>query len=166
MTALVDTVYLALNQMRQARQPRRALLIFSDGFDNQSRYSNGELMRVALEADVQVYTIIVDNGAEAMSNSIPFRPTMAAKPWDQARQRQGPSMLEELSQKTCGLNFHVRDGAGANEAAVKASRTLRNQYLIGYQPPESDSAGKWHRVRVKSDLPKVNVHARNGYYSR
>jgi Ca-activated chloride channel family protein len=63
MTALIDTVYLGLNRMRKANQPRRALLILSDGMDNYSRYSKGELMRVALEADVQIYTIIVGNGS-------------------------------------------------------------------------------------------------------
>jgi hypothetical protein len=38
--------------------------------------------------------------------------------------------------------------------------------VIGYQPPDSGLSGKWHRVRVKSDVPKVNVYARSGYYSR
>src|SRR5271157_5614384 len=48
MTALIDTVYLGLNNMRKANQPRRAMLILSDGMDNYSRYSKEELMRVAL----------------------------------------------------------------------------------------------------------------------
>ena len=64
-TALIDTVYLGLNQMRKAGTQRRALVILSDGVDNHSQYSRGELLRVALEADVQVYTIIVENGAAA-----------------------------------------------------------------------------------------------------
>jgi len=48
MTALIDTVYLGLNRMRKASEPRRALLILSDGMDNYSRYSKGEMLRVAL----------------------------------------------------------------------------------------------------------------------
>ena len=59
LTALIDTVYLGLSRMREAQRPRRALLILSDGMDNHSRYSKSELMRVALEADVQIYTIII-----------------------------------------------------------------------------------------------------------
>ncbi len=54
MTALIDTIYLALNRMRKATQPRHALLILSDGMDNYSRYSGRELLRAALEADVQI----------------------------------------------------------------------------------------------------------------
>ena len=166
MTALIDTVYLGLNHMRKAHQPRRALLILSDGMDNYSRYSKGELMRVALEADVQVYAIIVGGGSGGSSSGgAPFRPSMAAKPIDQAREREGPNMLEELSEKTGGIYFHVRSGAEAKEAALKAGRALRNQYVIGYQPTSSGAAGKWHEIRVKANVPKARISARNGYYA-
>jgi Ca-activated chloride channel family protein len=166
MTALIDTVYLGLNSMRKAKQPRRGLLILSDGMDNYSRYSKGELMRAALEADVQIYTIIVGNGSGGGSTGgAPFRPSLIAKPIDQAREHEGPNMLEELSEKTGGLHFRAQSDTQAKEAAIKAGRALRNEYVIGYQPPSSGATGKWHRIRVKSNVPKVNVYARNGYYS-
>jgi Ca-activated chloride channel family protein len=167
MTALIDTVYLGLNRMRQAHRPRRALLIISDGMDNYSRYSEAELSRVALEADTQIYTIILDNPtAGAVGGVAPFRPSMVAKPIDQARQRQQPSLLDKISEKTGGLHFHVSNSAQAKQAVIKTGQALRNEYLIGYQAPDTSTSGKWHRVRVKANLPKVNVYARNGYYSR
>jgi Ca-activated chloride channel homolog len=166
MTALIDTLYLGLNSMRKARQPRRALLILSDGMDNYSRYSKGELMRAALEADVQIYTIIVGNGSGGGSmGGAPFRPSLIAKPIDQARQHEGPNMLEELSEKTGGLHFRAQNDREAKEAAIKAGRAIRNQYMIGYQPTSSGATGKWRRIRVKSNVPKVNVYARSGYYT-
>jgi Ca-activated chloride channel homolog len=55
-TALVDTIQLALRRLREAHNPRRALLIISDGMDNNSRYSEAALLRLAQEADVQIYT--------------------------------------------------------------------------------------------------------------
>lgn len=166
MTALIDTVYLGLNRMRKARHPRRALLILSDGMDNYSRYSKSELLRVALEADVQIYTIIFDNGiAGASTGGIPFRPSMIAKPGAQGEAHEGSHLLEELSEKTGGLHFHARNDTEAREAAMKAGRALRNEYVIGYQPSGSGATGKWHRIRVKSNVPKVNVYARNGYYA-
>jgi VWFA-related protein len=122
-------------------------------------------MRVALEADVQIYTIIVDSGSGGGSSGVPFRPSMVAKPIDQARERQGPLLLEELADKTGGLHFHVRNDADAREAAFKVGRALRNEYVIGYQPPNLGATGKWHHIRVKSNVPKVNVYARNGYYA-
>lgn len=162
-TALLDTVYLGLNRMKHGTRPRRALIIFSDGMDNRSRYSKGDIMRLALEADVQVYTILVDG---LPNSSVPFVPSMVAKPWQQAAQRQGPQMLEELAEKTGGLHFHVRDANEGADAAEKIGQALRNEYVIGYRAPQSDSSGKWHRVRVKSTVPKTRVYARSGYYSR
>src|ERR1700733_2363123 len=119
-TALIDTVYLWLNQMRKARNPQRALVIVSDGMDNHSRYSKGELLRSALEADVQIYTLIIDNGAGVSpGNTVPFRPSMIAKPGDQGAARQGPSLLEELAEKTGGLAVHARNSAEAREGMMK-----------------------------------------------
>ena len=165
-TALIDTVYLGLNEMRRARNPQRALIVVSDGMDNHSRYSKGELLRAALEADVQIYTIIIDNGAGGSSaNTVPFRPSMIKKPGDQGADRQGPSLLEELAEKTGGLSFHARNATEARQGMVKASEALRNQYIIGYQPADSDPSGKLHRIRVKSTVPKVTVHARSAYYA-
>jgi Ca-activated chloride channel homolog len=165
-TALIDTVYLGLNQMRKAHNPQRALVILSDGLDNHSRYSKGELLRVALEADVQIYAIIIDNGAGGSSgNTIPFRPSMIAKPGDQAAQRQGPSLLEELANKTGGLYFHAHNDAQVKEGLLKAGQALRNKYVLGYQPADYGLSGKWHQIRVKSSVPKVSVHARSGYYA-
>jgi Ca-activated chloride channel family protein len=165
-TALIDTVYLGLSRMRTARRPRRALLILSDGMDNQSRYSKSELMRVALEADVQIYTIIVANtSGGGSSDGVPFRPSLIRKPSDRAQEDQGPDLLEKLSDRTGGLHFRAHNGAEANEAAIKAGQAIRDEYLISYQPSDPGTAGKWHPVRVKTNVPKVNVHARNGYYA-
>jgi Ca-activated chloride channel homolog len=166
MTALIDTIYLGLNRMRRAHRPRRAMVVISDGMDNYSRYSESELLRVVLEADTQIYTIILDNPSGGTSSGgASFRPGMAVKPWDQAGERRGPDLLDMISEKTGGLHFHVRDTAQAKEAVMKAGRALHTEYLIGYEPADSAAAGKWHRVQVKANLPKVEVHARNGYYS-
>jgi VWFA-related protein len=89
-----------------------------------------------------------------------------AKPGQQAAERQGPLTLEELAEKTGGLHFHVRDANEGADAAEKIGRALRNEYVIGYRAPRSDSSGKWHRVRVKSNVPKIHVYARSGYYSQ
>jgi Ca-activated chloride channel homolog len=167
MTALIDTTYLGLNQMRKARSPRRALLIISDGMDNYSRYSKSELLRVALEADVQIYSIIIKSGdSGATSAGVPFRPSMVGKPIDMARQNQSPDFLEELSDKTGGLHFRAGNAAEATDAVRKAGEAIRNVYVIGYRAPESDASGKWHRIRVKADVPHTNVAARSGYYAR
>jgi Ca-activated chloride channel family protein len=167
LTALIDTVYLGISHMREASRPRRAMLILSDGVDNHSQYSKRKLMQVAVEADVQIYTIILDSGLTGgQATTVPFRPSLVKKPIDQGQENQWPRMLEELAEKTGGLHFHVRNDAEAKEAAVKAGQALRNEYVIGYRPPEAGYTGKWHRVRVKLHAKDANVYARDGYYAR
>ena len=56
-TALLDGVYMAMNQMKKARNPRKAILIISDGGDNSSRYTESEVKNAVREADVQIYAI-------------------------------------------------------------------------------------------------------------
>jgi Ca-activated chloride channel family protein len=167
MTALIDTVYLGLSRMREASRRRRALIVISDGVDNHSRYSKQKLLREAVEADVQIYTILLDSGLTGGApTAVPYRPSLVRKPIDQGQQNQWPRLLEELAEKTGGLHFHVRNAAEAREAAIKTGQALRSQYVIGYHPPESASAGKWHHIQVKARVADVNVYARDGYYAR
>src|SRR5579864_1722799 len=56
-TALLDAIYLGMNRMRRAKYERKALLIVSDGGDNHSRYTEGEIKAMVREADVQIYGI-------------------------------------------------------------------------------------------------------------
>lgn len=166
MTALLDTVHLGLNRLRNGSRPYKALLILSDGMDNQSRYTKSELMRLAHETDAQVYTILVDGIPDSAGGGAPFVPSMVAKPWQQAAARQGPQTLKELSEKTGGLYSHVRNANEGTEIAASFARALRNQYVIGYRAPNSGVSGKWHQVRVKSNLPKAHIYARTGYFAQ
>src|SRR6266436_5167917 len=56
-TALLDAIYLGLSEMRTARNAKRALLIISDGGDNNSRYNERDIKRLVREADTQLYSI-------------------------------------------------------------------------------------------------------------
>ena len=62
-TALLDAVYLAMHEMKKAKNPRKALLIISDGGDNSSRYTETEIKNEVREADVQIYAIGIFEGA-------------------------------------------------------------------------------------------------------
>ena len=166
LTALIDTVYLGLSDLRKSTRPHRALLILSDGMDNHSRYSRSEVMRLALESGAQVYTILVGRGSAGMSTETAvFRPGLIKKPWDEAQERQGPSLLEALSEDTGGVFFRIRDDGEALEAATRAAQAIRSEYVIGYQTHQPGATGKWHQVRVKSDVPHATVYARKQYYS-
>jgi Ca-activated chloride channel family protein len=150
-TALVDTIYGSLQELRSGRHPRKALLVISDGMDNHSRYSRQELLELAMESDAQVYTIAVGNAAAPFS-----------KPIQQAEEKRGLLFLDELSAKTGGMSFIVRGQTDIAEAAASIGRALRNQYTIGYVPATGRN-GQWHRIKVKVEGPGMRAYARSGY---
>ena len=151
-TALLDAIYYGVEKMKEARHERKALLVVSDGGDNRSRYTEGEVRSQVRESDVEIYSIGI------------FDP-YAATP----EERTGPALLNELSEETGGRLYRVDDIAEMGDIAEKISTELRNQYVIGYTPKDINRDGKWRKVKVKLNpppgLPQLTVHARTGYYA-
>jgi Ca-activated chloride channel family protein len=151
-TALLDAIYYGVAKMKDAKHERKALLVVSDGGDNRSRYTEGEVRAQVRESDVEIYSIGI------------FDP-YAATP----EERMGPMLLNELCEQTGGRLFRVDDLSEMGDIAEKISTELRNQYVIGYTPKDLSRDGKWRKVKVKlnppSGLPPLTVHARTGYYA-
>jgi len=152
-TALIDAVYLGIDHLKLAKYDRKALLIISDGGDNRSRYTEGELRKVVRESDVQIYSIgIFDN----------YAPT--------TEEQNGPSLLKDICEMTGGRLFDVGgDVSDLQDIATRISAELRNQYVIGYTPSEVKHDGNWRKLKVKllppPGLPILTVHFRQGYYA-
>lgn len=151
-TALLDAIYYGVAKMRQARHERKALLIISDGGDNRSRFTEGEVRSKVRESDVQIY---------AMGIFDPYAPT--------PEERMGPQLLQTLCEDSGGRMFQVDDVDELSDIAEKISTELRNQYVIGYRPRDMNRDGKWRKLKVKVNpppgLPPLTVYARTGYYA-
>ncbi|MGC2637046.1 MAG: VWA domain-containing protein [Acidobacteriaceae bacterium] len=151
-TALLDAIYFGLEKMKQARYPRKALLVVSDGGDNNSRYTENEVRSAVKEADTQIYSIgIFDDQAATVE------------------ERNGPLLLNEISGDTGGRLFRVDDLSEMGDIATRISAELRNEYVLGYKTTDVKMDGRWRKVKVKllppQGLPQLTVHARNGYYA-
>jgi Ca-activated chloride channel homolog len=151
-TALIDAVYLAVNKLKEAKWERKALLIISDGGDNRSRYTEGELRRVVRESDVQIYAIgIFDE----------YAPT--------TEEQTGPLLLTDIAETTGGRMFKVNDAADMTDIATRISAELRNEYVVGYRPSDMKKDGNWRKLKVRlvppPGLPALTVHFRQGYYA-
>jgi Ca-activated chloride channel homolog len=151
-TALLDAIYMGVSKMRQAKYPKKALLIISDGGDNHSRYTEGEIKALVKEADVMVYAIgIYDR----------YFPT--------AEERLGPALLSDIAELTGGRAFTVDNPNDLADVATKVGIELRNQYVLGYRPNKIMRDGKWRKIKVKlmppKGLPPLRVYARMGYYA-
>jgi len=155
-TALMDALYLALDTMREASNPRKAVLVISDGGDNHSRYSVRDVMSAVRESDVQIYAIGIFDPVGARSE-----PEIL---W-------GPSLLKDVAETTGGRMFPValHNIAQLPDVAEKISVELRNQYILGYLPTNKERDGTWRKIKVKLDppkgLPPLTTYARHGYYA-
>ncbi len=151
-TALLDAIYYGVAKMRDAKHERKALLVVSDGGDNRSRYTEGEVRSKVRESDVEIY---------AMGIFDPYAPT--------PEERMGPMLLDNLADESGGRMFQVADVDELSDIAEKISTELRNQYMIGYRPTDLSRDGKWRKVKVKVNpppgLPPLTVYARTGYYA-
>ena len=151
-TALLDAIYMGITKMRQAKYGKKALLIISDGGDNHSRYTEGEIKALVKEADVMVYAIgIYDR----------YFPT--------EEERLGPALLGEIAELSGGRAFTVENPNDLADVATKIGVELRNQYVLGYRPQNGSRDGKWRKIKVKllppKGLPPLRVYARTGYYA-
>jgi Ca-activated chloride channel family protein len=149
---LIDTIYDSLKELRSGAYARKALLIISDGMDNHSRHSRGELLELAVESDAQIYTIAAGNAA-----------TPYSKPIELTEEKRGLFFLDELAARNGGMSFIVRSRTDIAKAAASIGRALRNQYIIGYAPGGDGRGGKWHRITVKVAGPGMKAYARTGY---
>ncbi|HWZ33006.1 MAG TPA: VWA domain-containing protein [Bryobacteraceae bacterium] len=154
-TALLDGVYMAMNQMRKARNPRKAILIISDGGDNASRYTQTEVKNAVVESDVQVYAFGIYESLSSRART--------------PEEFSGPELLNRLAQLTGGRSFGIGNLAELPDAAEKVAIELRNQYVLGYSPTNKARDGKYRRVEVKMNhvkgLPPLKPIYRTGYYA-
>jgi Ca-activated chloride channel homolog len=154
-TALLDGVYLAMNQMKKARNPRKAILIISDGGDNNSRFTESEVKNAVREADVQIYGIGI---FESLGNRGRTPEEMA-----------GPGLLNQVAELTGGRSYNVENVNELADIAAKIGIELRNQYVLYYTPKNATRDGKYRHVQVKlvqpRGLPPLKAFFRLGYYA-
>jgi Ca-activated chloride channel family protein len=152
-TALYDAAYMSVEKVQQGRHSKRALLIISDGQDNNSRYTYKELRNRVKEADVQIYSIgITDPANDSLSG-------------------YGRSLLEEITRVTGGRVFFPSfyNESELVEICARIALELRRQYSIGFYPTDLASEARWHKVQVKVNPPRglsrLSLSYRDGYQS-
>jgi Ca-activated chloride channel family protein len=150
-TAFYDGVYLAAERVQRGTYPKRAVLVISDGQDNNSRYTFNDLRKMLKESDVAIYSIGIEesgNGSLAL---------------------EGSGILDEISGVSGGKAFFPRTNAEMDDIFEQIALELRHQYSIGYKPKGFKPDGRWHRIKVKvippRGLPRLFVRSKEGYYA-
>jgi Ca-activated chloride channel family protein len=138
-TALYDAVYLGLSELKHGQYSKKALLLITDGEDNHSRYSRGDIRDVVREADAQIFVI-----------------------------DPGHALVEDLANMTGGHSYRVSVN-DLEDTCEKIALEIKSQYVIGYESTNTNKDGQFRKVRVRvtppAGLSKVNVRSREGYYA-
>ena len=156
LTAMLDAIHIAFEEMKNAANPRKALLIISDGGDNHSLYTSSQIEQLVREAGVQIYAVGV------------FEP-FASLGLLTAAERDGPRLLSELAEQTGGRALAAVNDSEVPAIAARIGVELRNQYLLSYSPANRAKDGKYRRLEIKLEqpeaLPSLKARWRLGYYA-
>jgi len=155
-TSLLDAIHMALLQMKKAANSRKALVIVSDGGDNCSRYSFGQIKNALVESDVQVYAM----GIFDPQDSTKKRPPEEVK---------GPELLSELAELSGGRHYPIDDLNELPQISERIGLELRNQYVLGYSPENLARDGKYRTIKLNlaapPGMPALRTQYRHGYYA-
>jgi Ca-activated chloride channel family protein len=154
-TSLIDAIHLALLQMKNARNPRKAIVILSDGGDNHSRLTRGEIKGALLESNIQMYAMGIFDGSGLAKHT--------------PEEENGPSLLDEFALETGGYVYPVGNLEDLESVSATLGNSLRNEYLLGYFPSNPARDGKYRHVKVNVVAPPatpiLHVSYRHGYYA-
>ena len=146
-TALWDAVYFSCRD-KLMKQPansavRRAIIIVSDGDDNQSRVYRREAIDMAQRAEVIIYAI----GTSLMDSHT-----------------KGDDNLKALAEATGGRAFFPEKLDDVSAAFTDIQEELRSQYSISYRPDQFVANGAFRPIQILADNKKLKVRAKKGYY--
>ena len=148
-TALYDAIYFACRDKLVQDQPkfkfRRAMVILSDGDDNQSRYTRDQALEMAHKADTVIYSISTNRSGQ---------------------EGDGDKVLKYFAEQTGGQAFFPFKAQDLAQSFENIANELRHQYNVLYRPEPLKTDGLYHPVDVKVRGRKdLIVRARHGYYA-
>lgn len=155
LTALFDGVFAGLHEMEKAVNPRKTLVVISDGGDNNSAFSAKEVLQKALESSVQIYAMGVFESLGPLGLSL--------------EEQRGPRLLSNISEQTGGRAFAASRLDQLPEVAARIAVELRNQYVLAYSPSNEAKDGTYRKLEVKLSQPDgmtgLVARWRLGYYA-
>ncbi|HYG98644.1 MAG TPA: VWA domain-containing protein [Terriglobales bacterium] len=148
-TAMYDAIYYACRDKLmkgQERTPvRRAIILLSDGEDNQSRVTREEAIEMAQRAEVIIY------GISTNVSGVKLR---------------GDKILERMAEATGGRAFFPFKVQDVANAFSEIQDELRSQYALAYKPADFQTDGRYHSIQIEARNHKnLRVRARKGYFA-
>lgn len=162
-TALFDTIVRGLRMVEQGRYDKKALLVITDGMDNDSTHTVQQVIALARAEGVLIYSIGIGNPNTSSGPAIQFGPIIIGNAG--AADEVDARTLEALSTETGAKSYIIREvgeGARLRQICASISAELREQYTLGFVAPDA-SAGGYRRLHVEVPTrPSASVRVRKG----
>jgi Ca-activated chloride channel homolog len=156
-TALLDAIIATSDYAKKnGHQRRKALVVISDGLENNSEAKEKVAKEAIKENEVQLYMVgFIEKGKFSLFGKSP--------------EGKAKDLLERLADDSGGRAFFLKDPEEMTGVATQISQDLRTQYVISYYPRNEIRDGRYRTVRVVVN-PKNNrkliARTREGYYAR
>lgn len=163
-TKLWDAIYVVCNDVYRGVKEKKAMIIMSDGLDNDSAVTYAEALEAAIRSEAAIYVV---SKTQAVRESIMYR--MANQGiYDRLPQEvfvQADLALRKLAYETGGRVLYPNTFGQLDNIYAEVDEELRNQYLIGYISSNPVKDGQYRRIQVGVNQPDVSISARPGYYA-
>jgi Ca-activated chloride channel homolog len=147
-TALYDAIYRACKEKLLKDRPdhptRKAIVILSDGEDNQSEISRAQAIEMAQRSEVIIYAISTDDSGLIL---------------------RGDKVLEQLAAATGGRAFFPFKMKDITHSFAAIEDELRSQYVVSYRPADFDADGRYRTIEISALKKDLQVRARKGYFA-
>jgi len=147
-TALYDAVYKACKEKflkdRPEHPTRKAIVIVSDGEDNQSEVSRAQAIEMAQRAEVIIYAISTDDSGLIL---------------------RGDKVLSQIAEATGGRAFFPFKMKDITHSFAAIEDELRSQYIVSYKPADFDADGRYRSIEISALKKDLQVRARKGYFA-
>lgn len=147
-TALYDAVYHACKDKfvkdHSEHPVRKAIIIVSDGEDNQSEFTKAQAIEMAQRSEVIIYAISTDDSGLVM---------------------RGDKVLEQMAEATGGRAFFPFKMKDITHSFAAIEDELRSQYVVSYKPADFDADGRYRSIEISSFKKDLQVRARKGYFA-
>lgn len=143
-TALYDAVIDALKHLDESKQQRQALILVTDGGDNASRHTFGQVLAAAMKSKALIYCVAI---------------------YDPSDEDAKPRELIKLGKVTGGEAYFPENATDVTNIIQQIAQTLRKEYMVGFVPPEQGPRS-WRTIRVEVSAPgkhRLSVRTRSGY---
>ena len=163
-TKLWDAIWVVCSDVFKGIKEKKAMIIMSDGLDNESTVSYNEALQAAIHSEAAIYIV---SKTEAVRQMMMYEMTQQ-RIYDNVPGEvfvQADLLLRRLAYETGGRVLYPNNFGQLDNVYAEVDEELRNQYTLGYISTNTIKDGSYRRIQVKVDTPGATVNSRPGYYA-